>query len=873
MRRSPTAQTVRIGGVALAILLLLAGLDLLGAGASVRARASVHPLLRPLIEDPAPLVDSAQAADSAHRFAAWSFISGAITPDGTARSRASGEDAACAGKRISAGEDSGIEDRFGVWVRTTDNGRALQSLGLLPMERNGSPAEQGGRGDILRSTRWTPEEIRIAAEDPSVISITPAVRCAPALDVSIVDMRADRVQGRHGTPPVYIGLTGTGTVVGVVDSGLDLLHEDFRQGGQTRVYSVWDQTHTNNPPEGFTYGTEWTTADIQAGIATEVDLEGHGTHVTGIAVGNGGATGNGQPAYQFVGVAPRATIVSVKTDFMTDHIVDGVRYVFRAADSLGLPAVVNLSLGTHFGSHDGRDDMSLALAQITGPGHVVVAAAGNEGGSGIHARRMITSTNAIEEMSLNILPFTPNPGIDEIDFDGWYSPIIPLSFSIVTPNGTTVGPVAAGHATDQETPDGTVAIDNTTTGSNGDREVLIALHDNIGAPVVQPGIWTFRIHRGNAAPTDTTYFDVWNFFQSSNLSQDQVFFVLGRDDSDLVLAPASGDSVIAVGAYVTRTSWIAENGSTYASPHHTAFGHIAPFSSPGYRRDGVIKPDLSAPGSAIISAFSSTTQLYDPHRVVQDGVHIALEGTSMASPHIAGLVSLMYQGLGRLGVGAMRFRLNHSARADSRTGVAPNPTWGWAKADAVGATGVDVPVTLVESGARQEADRLVVRFVLSADAGEAPLPVWREDPAMPARRAIGWTSRGTEKVFVDSTLTTEGTYSYWLKAQEENGDPLWIGPVSAQFVARRDLALSTSPNPFTKGTVIRWSAPGGHATLAIYEVGGRRIRVIDCGRETSGTFAWDGAGVGGRPAAAGVYFVLLAGSDGRRAERRIIRLR
>jgi subtilisin family serine protease len=100
------------------------------------------------------------------------------------------------------------------------------------------------------------------------------------------------------------------------------------------------------------------------------DTDGHGTHVAGIAAGAGAKYG---------GVAPKATLVIVKTDFQDAQIAEGIRYVFRVAGELGLPAVVNLSLGGHFDAHDGSDSLSQLINQESGPGRIVCCAAGNEG--------------------------------------------------------------------------------------------------------------------------------------------------------------------------------------------------------------------------------------------------------------------------------------------------------------------------------------------------------------------------------------------------------------------------------------------------------------------------------------------------------------
>ncbi|MHB8127746.1 MAG: S8 family serine peptidase [Mobilitalea sp.] len=85
-------------------------------------------------------------------------------------------------------------------------------------------------------------------------------------------------------------LFGEGVLIGVIDSGLDYSHPDFRnEDGTTRISALWDQTIPGNPPEGFTIGTLYTREQINEAllipmpqrmeIVPSTDLSGHGTHV------------------------------------------------------------------------------------------------------------------------------------------------------------------------------------------------------------------------------------------------------------------------------------------------------------------------------------------------------------------------------------------------------------------------------------------------------------------------------------------------------------------------------------------------------------------------------------------------------------------
>jgi subtilisin family serine protease len=128
---------------------------------------------------------------------------------------------------------------------------------------------------------------------PGVASIRLATPLKRHNDLGVVD---DKANLKRTTGVSSAGWNGNDVVLGFVDSGIQYQHDDFKNpDGTTRLISIWDQNAAGTPPFGFGYGNECTQAQINAGTCTEVDAEGHGTHVAGIAAGDGSATGNAVP--------------------------------------------------------------------------------------------------------------------------------------------------------------------------------------------------------------------------------------------------------------------------------------------------------------------------------------------------------------------------------------------------------------------------------------------------------------------------------------------------------------------------------------------------------------------------------------------------
>jgi subtilisin family serine protease len=722
---------------------------------------------------------------------------------------------------------------------------------------------------------------------PEIDRVSVGERCKPYLDQAAYDARVTNL--RTVPPPAFTGQTGAGVVVGLVDTGVDLAHSDFRNpDGTTRLLSLWDQGATGTPPAGFTYGAEYSATMINAGSAPETDTQGHGSHVLGIAAGNGSATGNGQLPYTYVGMAPQADLIAVKTTFATTAIVDGVNYIFQRAAALGKQAVVNLSLGTQDGPHDGTYGFDTMVNALTGPGKLVVVSAGNAGEDDMHGHLDLDGTTP-QTMTLTVPTYTRNVGTsnDFLIFSGWYAGLDQVSLTIITPGGTTVGPIAPGaQSTGNNTADGYInAYNATTTPSNGDHEIYVEIFDAFTNKPPKNGTWQFRF-------TPTSLFtqglvDMYLYGDQLGNGLALARWAQGLAFGGVIGSPGTADSVITAAAHVTKDCWISVDANQYCWNPRPMLNSIASFSSQGPRRDGAQKPDLSAPGFGVTSSKSSA---YNPGAplIAPDGVHHTEAGTSMSAPHVTGAVALLLARTDWSGKGpsAIKGRLRSTARTDAFTGTVPNAVWGYGKLDIEAAAaplflatipypakGAQIPpgkpdsVRVIVAGASADS----IEIDLSTDGGLTyPMrlgTLYAVSPGPPRTLAY----------FVEGAMATlqakvRATAHAGATTATASSDSLFIiqAPTAVEILAaspRPRFALEpNSPNPFNPSTAIAFEVPAaGRAALRVYSVRGNLVRTLVDEKLAAGGYRvrWDGRDDHGRAAASGVYFYKL--EDGERS--------
>lgn len=415
-----------------------------------------------------------------------------------------------------------------------------------------------------------------------------------------------------------LSLRGKGTLIGIVDSGIDYENAEFRnEDGTTRIVSLWDQSVNGRPPAGYLAGTEYTREQIDAALATEdkevrrqmvktSDVSGHGTAVAGIAAGNG----RGSEGRRFRGAAPEAELIIVKMGApreggfpRTTELMRGVDYIVRKAVELRRPVAINISFGNTYGSHDGTSLVERFLNDIADMWkNVICIGSGNEGASAGHVsgkvRRQISET-----VELAVQQREP-----ALSIQIWKSYVDEMGVSVISPSGRQAGPFYEFLGAQRYI--------------LGDTELLIyygepkpySVKQEIylsllpGKQYIESGVWKIVLTPGRIVDGE---YQMWLPTQSS-LNMGTAF--LQPNSMSTLTIPSTASLAVTVAAYDARTF-------SYAD-----FSGRGPAGM--YEGENVLKPDIAAPGVRVTAP-------------VPGGGYQSFSGTSFAAPFVTGSAALL----------------------------------------------------------------------------------------------------------------------------------------------------------------------------------------------------------------------------------------
>lgn len=511
------------------------------------------------------------------------------------------------------------------------------------------------------------------------------------------DLHVDDVHSNTGNALTQ-GFTGKGVVVGMIDLGVEYGHHAFyaSDGSGLRIRRAWQQNDFNGPhPAGYDYGRELTSEAEMLLQTYDSKSDFHGSHTMGTAAGGGDLP------TKYYGMAPDADIVFVSFNSQDNTtIADGIKYIFDYADEMDMPCVINMSIGSHHGPHDGTSFLDQIIDEMSGPGRIIVGACGNEGESRMHASKTFTES---DKTMKTMLTFSDKQSHKLHYLDIWGTPGSNLKVRMAVFNSLKGQLVDQGNVFDTNNPNQSVVGYFTYMNNQGiDMDAMV--YGEINPENNSPHVWVeaevLEMGQGRMPgliiegdPGATVH--VWNEGLHEFSSNNKSGFTDGDQNCTVGEVGGTAKRIISVGSYDSRESIPVQRNykidmsslSTYQQYRHSVF------SSYGPTADGRIVPTVVAPGMPVISALNryamSSEEIADFHSDYTTGpdgrkyYYFYNMGTSMSAPHVAGIVALMLQANPELTPEQAKDIMQSTADTWAEMGEVPNNSYGAGRINAL----------------------------------------------------------------------------------------------------------------------------------------------------------------------------------------------
>ncbi len=628
--------------------------------------------------------------------------------------------ACCSGTLMAQSKINGLGRLAIESYMSTPKARSVAAPEVLALVTVANPADIDvlkGKGYKVSSVVENMAMVNVAidrveelASLPQVESVSFGNESRPYLDQARIVSNVDVINDGSGDGLAGHSYTGKGVTVGLYDTGLDPNHASFRNAdGSTRVKGIYVRRETTSSNQDITDPAEI------AKFTTENNQESHGTHVLGIIAGSNDATGTyaggAKGAIPYYGPAYEADLLIGCGDFTDNAILAGVDTVVKKGKELGQPVVVNLSLGSNTGSHDPNSDRSKFLDAL-GKDAIICISAGNEGELPMSVSRKFSSFGANKTLNTFIVPQTTSTTgpTSKIAYTAefWCDTDEAFNCNLVVYDKSS-GRVVQSIPVEA---DNTARLTGDAMGSQYDSSSYVSGVGGVNKSTNRYNVQLVGVVKANqlstycvgvnvTASNGRTVVGYVNTLRSSEaeavFSSENVSGYVNGTPNGTINGFGCGYNMISVGAYVSRTSAPYVGSGAYAGGGTT--GDIASFSSYGTTADGRKLPHVCAPGAQVVSAVST----YWMKSVMNDAINnnrvcavsnsfdrehywYPMQGTSMSSPFVAGVVALWAQAWPEMNVQQCLDIIEKTSIKDNYTNSSVGQNllrWGAGKIDAL----------------------------------------------------------------------------------------------------------------------------------------------------------------------------------------------